>query len=304
MIAFSRGETRQLLRSVISLRRWPARQWPARRSTAFRHHARRDGAARHLRRQAHQRLSGQLRQRPPVTSGTRDPVRSRYGRAGLRGSRRRDHSHPNRRSERCGHRCPSPQGRAAACHPRLRRAGRHPCPRHRPSSQNRVHHRLGPLARARSGAYQTNPNGARHPGLRGSHRAAGRRSRRHRLYRHRRERSHPQRRMGAARHARQRRRVQALRAPRKSTTIWWSARASSPTAAKACCSQGAEFLRAKAAGFIDDDHVVAEIGQVLAGDVAGRRSPDEITVYKSLGHVVQDFASAWALYPNPASERY
>jgi ornithine cyclodeaminase len=60
--------------------------------------------------------------------------------------------------------------------------------------------------------------------------------------------------------------------------------------------QGAEFLRAKAAGLVDDEHIVAEIGQVLAGEIAGRRSEDEITVYKSLGHVVQDLASAWALY--------
>ena len=61
-------------------------------------------------------------------------------------------------------------------------------------------------------------------------------------------------------------------------------------------SQGAEFLRAKAAGLIGDDHIVAEIGQVLAGDIQGRRTADEITAYKSLGHVVQDLASAWALY--------
>ncbi|MFY9702204.1 MAG: ornithine cyclodeaminase family protein [Terriglobales bacterium] len=61
-------------------------------------------------------------------------------------------------------------------------------------------------------------------------------------------------------------------------------------------SQGAEFLRAKAAGLIGDDHIVAEIGQVLAGEIVGRRSADEITVHKSLGHVVQDLASAWALY--------
>jgi ornithine cyclodeaminase/alanine dehydrogenase-like protein (mu-crystallin family) len=60
--------------------------------------------------------------------------------------------------------------------------------------------------------------------------------------------------------------------------------------------QGAEFLRAKAAELVGDDHIVAEIGQVLAGDVEGRRSAEEITVYKSLGHVVQDLASAWALY--------
>ncbi len=60
--------------------------------------------------------------------------------------------------------------------------------------------------------------------------------------------------------------------------------------------QGAEFLRAKAAGLVDDSHIVAEIGQVLAGEIEGRRSAEEITVYKSLGHVVQDLASAWALY--------
>jgi ornithine cyclodeaminase/alanine dehydrogenase-like protein (mu-crystallin family) len=60
--------------------------------------------------------------------------------------------------------------------------------------------------------------------------------------------------------------------------------------------QGAEFLRAKAAGLVGDEHIVAEIGQVLAGEIEGRRSAEEITVYKSLGHVVQDLASAWALY--------
>jgi ornithine cyclodeaminase len=61
-------------------------------------------------------------------------------------------------------------------------------------------------------------------------------------------------------------------------------------------AQGAEFLSAKRAGLIGDDHIVAEIGQVLAGDIPGRRSSEEITVYKSLGHIVQDLASAWALY--------
>lgn len=60
--------------------------------------------------------------------------------------------------------------------------------------------------------------------------------------------------------------------------------------------QGAEFLRAKAAGLVTDEHIVGEIGQVLAGDVEGRRLEDEITVYKSLGHVVQDLASVWELY--------
>jgi len=63
--------------------------------------------------------------------------------------------------------------------------------------------------------------------------------------------------------------------------------------------QGAEFLHAKQAGLIGDDHIAAEIGEVLDGKIQGRRSPDEITVYKSIGHIVQDLASAWALYSHP-----
>ncbi|MFN4296302.1 MAG: ornithine cyclodeaminase family protein [Brevundimonas sp.] len=57
-------------------------------------------------------------------------------------------------------------------------------------------------------------------------------------------------------------------------------------------AQGAEFLAAKQAGLIDDSHVVGEIGQVFAGTLKGRTRPDQVTVYKSLGHVVQDLACA------------
>ncbi len=67
-------------------------------------------------------------------------------------------------------------------------------------------------------------------------------------------------------------------------------------------NQGGEFLRARKAGVIGDEHIVAEIGQILSGEIAGRRSADEITVYKSLGHIVQDLASAWALYESISSD--
>ena len=63
----------------------------------------------------------------------------------------------------------------------------------------------------------------------------------------------------------------------------------------------AEFLVAKAAGLVGDDHVVAEIGEVLLGRVPGRRTPEEITVYKSLGHAVQDLAAAAHLYRSSLS---
>jgi len=63
--------------------------------------------------------------------------------------------------------------------------------------------------------------------------------------------------------------------------------------------QGAEFLIAKAAGLVGDEHVVGEIGEVLSGKIAGRQSDDQITVYKSLGHIVQDLVSVQALLAVP-----
>jgi ornithine cyclodeaminase len=65
-------------------------------------------------------------------------------------------------------------------------------------------------------------------------------------------------------------------------------------------AQGGEFLRAREAGLIGEAHIAAEIGEVLLGRIAGRQSAEQVTVYKSLGHVVQDLACAWALYALPA----
>jgi ornithine cyclodeaminase len=57
-------------------------------------------------------------------------------------------------------------------------------------------------------------------------------------------------------------------------------------------AQGAELAAARDAGLVDDTHVVGEIGEVLAGRVPGREDDDQITIYKSLGHVAQDLAAA------------
>jgi len=60
--------------------------------------------------------------------------------------------------------------------------------------------------------------------------------------------------------------------------------------------QGAEFIRAREAGLIDETHLLAEIGEVLAGAAKGRLTSNDITIYKSLGNIVQDLASATFLY--------
>nr|WP_269624455.1 hypothetical protein [Pseudidiomarina salinarum] len=54
---------------------------------------------------------------------------------------------------------------------------------------------------------------------------------------------------------------------------------------------GAELKRAIAAGAVDESHIHAEIGEILAGRQSGRESEQAITVYKSLGHICQDLAA-------------
>jgi len=57
-------------------------------------------------------------------------------------------------------------------------------------------------------------------------------------------------------------------------------------------AQGAELAAAREAGLVDDNHVAGEIGEVLAGRIPGRENDTQVTIYKSLGHVAQDLASA------------
>jgi len=57
-------------------------------------------------------------------------------------------------------------------------------------------------------------------------------------------------------------------------------------------AQGAEYLRARDAGLITEAHVLPEIGHVFAGASAGRQSEKDVTIYKSLGSIVQDLACA------------
>ncbi|MBV9882866.1 MAG: ornithine cyclodeaminase family protein [Sphingomonadaceae bacterium] len=56
-------------------------------------------------------------------------------------------------------------------------------------------------------------------------------------------------------------------------------------------AQGAEYLNALAAGAIGPEHLLGEIGEVFAGTLQGRVSEGDVTIYKSLGSIVQDLAS-------------
>ena len=68
-------------------------------------------------------------------------------------------------------------------------------------------------------------------------------------------------------------------------------------------AQAAELAVAREAGKIDDTHVICEIGDVFAGRVRARENNRQITIYKSLGHVVQDLAATAYLHGRTKVDR-
>ena len=56
------------------------------------------------------------------------------------------------------------------------------------------------------------------------------------------------------------------------------------------------FLAARDEGAVGDDHIHAELGEVVAGHSPGRTSADEVTIFDSGGTGVETVAAAWMLY--------
>ncbi len=61
-------------------------------------------------------------------------------------------------------------------------------------------------------------------------------------------------------------------------------------------NESGDYLFALREGAIAEGHIRAEIGEVLLGKAPGRRSRDEITLFKSLGLAAEDLASVAFLY--------
>jgi ornithine cyclodeaminase/alanine dehydrogenase-like protein (mu-crystallin family) len=66
-------------------------------------------------------------------------------------------------------------------------------------------------------------------------------------------------------------------------------------------AEAGELRAAIQAGVVTADHIVGEIGEVLAGKAPGRTAADQITVYKSLGVASQDLAAGLLAYRNAAA---
>jgi ornithine cyclodeaminase len=63
-------------------------------------------------------------------------------------------------------------------------------------------------------------------------------------------------------------------------------------------NEAGDFLFPKKEGAVDNEHIQGEVGEVLLGTVEGRRSREEVTLFKSLGLAIEDLASAYLVYNN------
>jgi len=61
-------------------------------------------------------------------------------------------------------------------------------------------------------------------------------------------------------------------------------------------NEAGDFLIPKKEGAITNEHIKAEIGEVLSGTKKGREHEDEITIFKSLGISAEDIFSAYHIY--------
>jgi ornithine cyclodeaminase/alanine dehydrogenase-like protein (mu-crystallin family) len=67
-------------------------------------------------------------------------------------------------------------------------------------------------------------------------------------------------------------------------------------------NESGDFLLAQREGAIGPDDIRAELGELLTGAAAGRTSPEELTVFKSLGLAVEDLAAVEHVYRRAREE--
>jgi ornithine cyclodeaminase/alanine dehydrogenase-like protein (mu-crystallin family) len=74
--------------------------------------------------------------------------------------------------------------------------------------------------------------------------------------------------------------------------------------AESCLKESGDLIKPKIEGIIPDNHIAGEIGGYLMNKIAGRQSENEITVFKSVGVAIQDFAVATDIYNSSIEKSY
>ncbi len=65
---------------------------------------------------------------------------------------------------------------------------------------------------------------------------------------------------------------------------------------EACLAESGDLIKPISNGLFAKDHLKGEIGDFALGKIEGRKSDEEITVFKSVGVAIQDFAVANKIY--------
>lgn len=67
---------------------------------------------------------------------------------------------------------------------------------------------------------------------------------------------------------------------------------------EACLKEAGDILRPIAEGLIETRHIFAEIGELVLGRRPARTTPDEVTLFKSVGNAVQDLYASRLAFEN------
>jgi ornithine cyclodeaminase/alanine dehydrogenase-like protein (mu-crystallin family) len=70
----------------------------------------------------------------------------------------------------------------------------------------------------------------------------------------------------------------------------------------AALAESGDIIMGIAEGRFGPDHIAGELGELVLGRVEGRRSDEEITIFKSLGMAVEDVVTADLVYRRAAEQ--
>jgi len=73
---------------------------------------------------------------------------------------------------------------------------------------------------------------------------------------------------------------------------------------ESCLNESGDLIKPVEQGLIGPDHLAGEIGDFCLNKIKGRRSDDEITIFKSVGVAIQDYAVAADIYYHSINESF
>jgi ornithine cyclodeaminase/alanine dehydrogenase-like protein (mu-crystallin family) len=77
-----------------------------------------------------------------------------------------------------------------------------------------------------------------------------------------------------------------------------------PDQKEPCLKESGDLIKPILEGIISENHIAGEIGDFLLNRIAGRESDDQITLFKSVGVAIQDYAVATDIYNSALAQGF